>query len=83
MIILKHAAMIKFKLFPIIPEMIPLTEMTRLLYGAIYEPFTPLLLSQAHVDHGQGGQGGKGECSLLFVFGAKVPFSNGKSFVPL
>lgn len=36
--------------------------------------------SEAHVAHSQGGQGGKSKCSPLLVLGAKVPFSNGKTY---
>lgn len=36
--------------------------------------------SETHVAHSQGGQGGKSKCSPLLVLGAKVPFSNGKTF---
>lgn len=44
--------------------------MTRLLY----ELFTPLLVSQASLDEGQGGHRSKAECSLLLVLAAKWPF---------
>lgn len=36
--------------------------------------------SEAHVAHSQGGQGGKSKGSPQLVLGAKVPFSNGKTF---